>query len=150
MGPVEEKQVTVAVVATARELRTWLLKALRQMVASQKLGSQARDVKTLNRILSAGQRYRTLEPTAEGPVLRETVRMDDPVAVLLPVAEAIAELLCHDSLSRIHRCGNDACVLWFYDRTKAQRRRWCSMEVCGNQAKVNAFRERQRRRAAHA
>jgi predicted RNA-binding Zn ribbon-like protein len=148
MDPSEEKQVTPVVVTTAKELRRWLLEVLRQAGANHRLGSRARAVQTLNRVLSAGPRYRTLVPGSDGPVLRESVRSDKPVAVLLPVAEATAELLCHDNLSLVRKCGNDACVLWFYDRTKSKRRRWCSMEVCGNQAKVNAFRQRQRRRAA--
>jgi predicted RNA-binding Zn ribbon-like protein len=42
----------------------------------------------------------------------------------------------------VRRCEGVDCVLWFYDRTKAHRRRWCSMEGCGNRAKVARFRSR--------
>nr|WP_254214234.1 CGNR zinc finger domain-containing protein [Burkholderia multivorans] len=33
-------------------------------------------------------------------------------------------------------------MLWFLDRTKSHRRRWCSKALCGNRQKVAAFRRR--------
>jgi predicted RNA-binding Zn ribbon-like protein len=64
---------------------------------------------------------------------------------LAPVAESVAELLAHADFDLVRRCEGKQCVLWFYDRTKAHRRRWCSPQVCGNRAKVAAFRARARR-----
>ena len=61
---------------------------------------------------------------------------------LAPVAESIAELLSHTDFDLIRHCEGGQCVLWFYDRTKAHRRRWCSPQFCGNRAKVAAFRAR--------
>jgi predicted RNA-binding Zn ribbon-like protein len=39
-------------------------------------------------------------------------------------------------------------VLWFFDRTKSHRRRWCSMAVCGNRHKAARFRASRRDGAA--
>ncbi|HET8924006.1 MAG TPA: CGNR zinc finger domain-containing protein [Candidatus Acidoferrum sp.] len=64
---------------------------------------------------------------------------------LAPVAESLADLLAIADFNLIRRCEGERCVLWFYDRTKAHRRRWCSPQVCGNRAKVAAFRARARR-----
>jgi predicted RNA-binding Zn ribbon-like protein len=64
---------------------------------------------------------------------------------LAPVAESVAELLANADFNLVRRCEGEQCVLWFYDRTKAHRRRWCSPQVCGNRAKVAAFRARARR-----
>ena len=61
-----------------------------------------------------------------------------------PVAESVAELLSHADFDLIRHCEGGQCVLWFYDRTKAHRRRWCSPQFCGNRAKVAAFRARAR------
>jgi predicted RNA-binding Zn ribbon-like protein len=47
---------------------------------------------------------------------------------------------------RIRGCANPECVLWFYDVSKNGRRRWCSMEGCGNRAKAARFQERHRPR----
>jgi len=63
---------------------------------------------------------------------------------LAPVAESVAELLSHTDFDLIRHCEGGQCVLWFYDRTKAHRRRWCSPQFCGNRAKVAAFRARAR------
>ena len=64
-------------------------------------------------------------------------------AVLVPVAEAIAKLLVEGDFDLIRKCESEDCTLWFHDRTKSHQRRWCSMAVCGNRAKVAAFRARQ-------
>jgi predicted RNA-binding Zn ribbon-like protein len=64
---------------------------------------------------------------------------------LAPVAESVAELLFHADFDLVRHCEGGQCVLWFYDRTKAHRRRWCSPQFCGNRAKVAAFRARVRR-----
>jgi len=64
---------------------------------------------------------------------------------LAPIAESVAELLANGDFDLIRHCEGEKCVLWFYDRTKAHRRRWCSPSVCGNRAKVAAFRARSRK-----
>jgi predicted RNA-binding Zn ribbon-like protein len=64
--------------------------------------------------------------------------------LLVPVAEAMAELLETGDYQLVRRCENPNCTLLFYDRTKSHRRRWCSMAICGNRMKVAAFRARQR------
>jgi predicted RNA-binding Zn ribbon-like protein len=47
----------------------------------------------------------------------------------------------------VRKCEDSDCVLWFVDKTKAHRRRWCSMPLCGNRNKVASFRQRQQREA---
>nr|WP_256415830.1 MULTISPECIES: CGNR zinc finger domain-containing protein [unclassified Frigoribacterium] len=44
--------------------------------------------------------------------------------------------------SRLRRCTNEACGLVFFDESRAGSRRWCSMQRCGNRAKVRAHRAR--------
>jgi predicted RNA-binding Zn ribbon-like protein len=43
---------------------------------------------------------------------------------------------------RVRQCEADDCDLVFYDDSRAGSRRWCSMQRCGNRAKVRAFRAR--------
>ncbi len=43
---------------------------------------------------------------------------------------------------RIRRCAADDCGIVFHDESRTGTRRWCSMQRCGNRAKVRAFRER--------
>lgn len=43
---------------------------------------------------------------------------------------------------RIKRCAAPDCALVFHDDSRAGSRRWCSMQKCGNRAKVRAHRAR--------
>jgi predicted RNA-binding Zn ribbon-like protein len=47
-----------------------------------------------------------------------------------------------DSLPRIRECAADDCAMVFYDDSRSNNRRWCSMQRCGNRAKVRAHRAR--------
>ncbi len=66
---------------------------------------------------------------------------DDLLGIL---ANLVADLFSEVEPRRIRKC--KACVLHFRDRTKNGTRRWCSMQVCGNRAKVAAYARRRRRR----
>jgi predicted RNA-binding Zn ribbon-like protein len=48
-----------------------------------------------------------------------------------------------DELDMIRECPGDDCGYLFRDTSRG-RRRWCSMKSCGNRAKVQRFRERQK------
>jgi predicted RNA-binding Zn ribbon-like protein len=43
---------------------------------------------------------------------------------------------------RFRICGDTTCGEVFYDHSRNRSGKWCSMAVCGNRAKVRAFRER--------
>ncbi|MGR2738156.1 CGNR zinc finger domain-containing protein [Billgrantia sp. Q4P2] len=58
------------------------------------------------------------------------------------IALATLALLYSSRLPRLKECGR--CSWLFLDQSKAQRRRWCRTEVCGNRARV----ERHYRRRA--
>ncbi|AMM19688.1 hypothetical protein AX769_05435 [Frondihabitans sp. PAMC 28766] len=44
--------------------------------------------------------------------------------------------------ARLRHCAADDCSLVFFDESRAGTRRWCSMQKCGNRAKVRAHRAR--------
>ncbi len=50
--------------------------------------------------------------------------------------------LLEDKPDRVRSCDHDLCTVWFVDTSKAGRRRWCSMERCGNRAKARRHYER--------
>lgn len=64
--------------------------------------------------------------------------------LLVPLAEAASDLLCRADFGLIKKCGNPACILYFYDTTKNHARNWCSMQLCGNRMKVAAHYRRKR------
>lgn len=130
-----------AAAAKARKLReqarTWL-----ERWRSTPDRAYRGEIVTLNEIMSAGiWRYR-ISAGKDGPQIAEQFELQNADAVLPLLALQIAALVTREPASLIKRCDGSGCTLWFLDRTKAHRRRFCSASVCGNRAKVAAFRER--------
>ena len=82
--------------------------------------------------------------TKGGFHVTEQWRIDSADELIAVVAAQIASLVATEQLTLVKRCAGLGCTLWFVDRTKAHGRLFCSATVCGNRAKVAAFRERQR------
>lgn len=66
-----------------------------------------------------------------------------PLEALL-AASALTILGDRRELSRVKMCPGDNCGWLFIDETKNARRRWCSMETCGNRAKASRHYERKK------
>ena len=73
-------------------------------------------------------------------------RWDSTEVLLIPVAKAMADLVCSEDFSDVKGCEGQGCTLFFLDKTRARARRWCSMAICGNRAKQAAHRKRAKRR----
>lgn len=57
-------------------------------------------------------------------------------ALMATLAHEGAKLLASKQAVHVKRCSNPNCVLLFLDTSRTRKRRWCSMEICGNRAKV--------------
>jgi predicted RNA-binding Zn ribbon-like protein len=124
--------------AAARGMRD----VVRALVVARKANKRL-DVAALNDFLAKGKSHCELTPAKDGNlVVARRYDQTTPEGVLTPLAEAAAELLATADFKLVRACEGVDCVLWFYDRTKAHRRRWCSMEVCGNRNKIAKFRSR--------
>lgn len=116
--------------------------AVRRAVAARK-AQEPVEVDALNDHLQAYLSSPLLLHDEEGAVtLARTARGDATSSLLGPVAEAAALLLVEDDFALIKQCEHQDCILWFYDRTKSHKRRWCSMARCGNRHKAAQFRKR--------
>ena len=127
-----------ALLRKARQLREIALKAVRTRKAGKRPSLDA-----LNSFLRHSNSR--IQVVTRGGAKVETKRVYSGRTVeefLAPIAESVADLLANGDFELIRHCEGDQCVLWFYDRTKAHRRRWCSQATCGNRAKVAAFRAR--------
>jgi len=97
-----------------------------------------RDVETLNS-------YAADEPplvalSAQGTLRR--IAVDPARCALSELARdgiGVIALRAHD----LRRC--QGCGAFFLDESRGKRRRWCSMERCGNRAKVAGYRARRQR-----
>ncbi|MFF4973990.1 CGNR zinc finger domain-containing protein [Streptomyces sp. NPDC001083] len=80
---------------------------------------------------------------ASGPALRWTAGRPGPAALATVARDAVL-LISGPLLGRVKECENPTCSLLFLDDSQARRRRWCSMDRCGNLAKVAGYRARGR------
>jgi predicted RNA-binding Zn ribbon-like protein len=83
------------------------------------------------------------------PTLKLSMTAADPCgAALAALARSAIELIAGPELAQIRNCASAGCSLMFIDHSRPGRRRWCSMERCGNRAKTARYRQRQRPSAA--
>lgn len=72
-----------------------------------------------------------IEPSASG--------LDGALGRILVAAHLS---MAHGTWAQLKLCNRGCCRWAFYDTSKNQSKRWCSMEVCGNRSKGEAFRGR--------
>jgi predicted RNA-binding Zn ribbon-like protein len=102
------------------------------------------DVAAINR---AAQWSALARPALDPATLTRRWEGRDPVrAALGRVASDAIELLA-TRRERLVRCELPGCGALLLSHSRGPRRRWCSMETCGNAAKVAAHRARARQRA---
>lgn len=69
----------------------------------------------------------------------------DPIdAAMATLARDGIDLLAGSRASRVKECEHPDCSLLFLDDSQSGRRRWCSMDRCGNLMKVAGYRRRKR------
>jgi predicted RNA-binding Zn ribbon-like protein len=64
--------------------------------------------------------------------------------LLAGLAADLLDLIAGADIERVKRCAHPGCTRLYVDASRAQNRHWCGMGTCGNRAKVQAFRARQR------
>ena len=145
-----------AAASQAREMREWFRRFVRKH-AGKPLGRRdLHDLTPLNNLLARDKAYRQIENAVTGDrrgsddeglrALRWQAnrRWDNPKSLLLPIAEAMGDLVCQKDFTLVRKCEGPTCTLWFLDVSNGHGRRWCSMAVCGNRAKAAAHRARVR------
>lgn len=61
-------------------------------------------------------------------------------SALATVARDAVDLMATGLITRVRECSASDCTLLFLDESRGGRRRWCSMERCGNRAKTANYR----------
>lgn len=136
-------KVLDGVAAQARELREWLRRFVVKHKGRPLSVRNAQELEPLNALLRQDQSYLQVVVAKEGIRLDAQRRWPSPDSLLIPVAETIARLISEEDFTHIKACEGHSCTLMFADHTRAHGRRWCSMGICGNRAKVSAHRKRQ-------
>ncbi|WP_328549545.1 CGNR zinc finger domain-containing protein [Streptomyces sp. NBC_00366] len=131
----EPVPVTARDLAYARVLREALYRVVRTSMAGQE--QDPADVRLVNEAAARPDLAPQLGPvrwTAHRPAR----------AALATVARDTVLLVSGPQLDRVKECESPPCSLLFLDDSQARRRRWCSMDRCGNLAKVSGYRSRSR------
>lgn len=132
------------VASEARKLRAWAEAWLTRWSEDPEKPYDA-ELSRLNGLLARGRTHDQLQRGEDGELTIVSHPQGESAGELLAmVAREIASLVTTCDPSLVKRCAGSSCTLWFYDRTKAHRRRFCSATACGNRDKVAAFRQRQR------
>jgi predicted RNA-binding Zn ribbon-like protein len=96
----------------------------------------ARDMEALNEALSEAPARTTLKRERGSYAWDVDMRAGTALALLAPVLWTAGDLLAGPRLGRVRRCANPECGWLFLDDSRAGKRRWCSMQSCGNRAKA--------------
>ncbi|WP_353864837.1 CGNR zinc finger domain-containing protein [Svornostia abyssi] len=141
------RRLTDQVLCEARELREAIDLCVRAAVAGEALDRAA--VTLIDDwLIHAGARPQFALAADGHAQLGERAAADSPRRALGTIALDAATMLGTPAQAgRIRICAADDCSARFYDRSPAGRRRWCSMQTCGNAAKVRAHRARQKEAA---
>jgi predicted RNA-binding Zn ribbon-like protein len=91
-----------------------------------------------------------INAAAAAPPLVPALLPDGGTTIVAPTAAAALATLARDAVdlfggpfaNRIRICAAADCGLLFVDTSRPGRRRWCSMERCGNRAKIRTHRAR--------
>lgn len=141
------RRLTDEVLREARELREAIDACVQAAVAGAPLDRAA--VTLIDDwLIHAGARPQFSLAEDGHAELGERAAADSPRRALGTIALDAATMLGTPAqAARIRICAADDCSARFYDRSPAGRRRWCSMQTCGNAAKVRAHRARQKEAA---
>jgi predicted RNA-binding Zn ribbon-like protein len=141
-----------AVAAQARTLREWFRGFVRTHKGRPLEEKHLKELDPLNRLLERDDAFSRVVAGSDGTTAtfeyQKMRRWRSPESLLLPIGEMLARFVCEEDFAQVKACEGATCTLIFADHTRGHGRRWCSMSVCGNRAKVAAHRSRARNAVA--
>ena len=149
--PSSDVRAAEALTRHALELSQALRLCFRAMLKGQRVAREWTE--PINRILRVTEGHDELEWDGTTWRLGFRAREEGLEWLLAAIARSGAELIAERPDGNLRQCANPNCQILFYDGSRSERRRWCSMALCGNRDKVAAFARRQGRektRAHHA
>jgi predicted RNA-binding Zn ribbon-like protein len=138
----DKKPFASEILQQALELRKIIDSSVKHIVNKKPVANTT--ITKINDLLRYKSGYGEMVAAEDGYKKQFHAIVDEPKHLLIPIAEAFADLLCHCDLSLVRKCKNPQCVLHFYDTTKNHKRRWCIMSMCGNRIKAAAHYQRKK------
>jgi predicted RNA-binding Zn ribbon-like protein len=137
----EEIPVTSADLASARELREAIHRHAKRVVDGR---PGSRDDEGL---MTEAASHPDLVPVLRhGAMTRVPPARGAARAALSTVARDAIDMFATVDPARLRECASPECGLLFVDTSRPGRRRWCSSDACGGQARSAAYRSRSRTR----
>jgi predicted RNA-binding Zn ribbon-like protein len=131
-------------VARLIALRTLLRRLAEKLISGEALDE--RDSHALNSYLNVPVRAKLFQH--QNGVHSELVPLRPGWPwILSRIAASFADMLALNRPDRLKYCPNEGCKWIFYDRTKANTRRWCNDRTCGNRDRVRRSRNRDKKTA---
>jgi predicted RNA-binding Zn ribbon-like protein len=123
----------------AKELREGLRQVLRGHHDPDEMNRAS--IEELNDIAGRLPLHIHFDPTG----VPHLVPAEDGVSgALTALLARIPEAMSNGTWERLKACSLDSCQWAFFDHSKNQSRRWCSMKTCGNKSKTRDYRSRQK------
>lgn len=132
--PIDNKHLTTRLHTDVLALRNAFKSAYAAQVSG--LPASAKKLSTINKYLILHSTTQLLQCKSGQYTLQPTRKNLSPEMILGQLAHAGALLLASPQAQQLKCCENPDCVLTFVDTSRNKKRRWCSMEECGNRAKV--------------
>jgi predicted RNA-binding Zn ribbon-like protein len=136
----EEFETGSQMLEAARRYRQNLRSAVQHIAAKGSVPT--RILRLTNGLLAKRNHWLSVVQQPSRIILKDHWIVQEPADVCVPVAHSFAHLVGSADLTRIRKCKNPECVLFFYDTSKSATRAWCSLDICGNKLRVAAFRDR--------
>jgi len=139
----EDEAGAAAALETARTLREAIYRLFSAVAADTAPPRNA--LEALNAALPEALSGLQIVPSVSGFAWHRSDAADSLAAPLRLIVRSAAELLtAYDTLPRVRECDGADCTWLFLDQSRNRSRRWCSMESCGNRAKVRRHYRRTR------
>jgi predicted RNA-binding Zn ribbon-like protein len=135
-----DPKAAFAVLARAVRLRDALRNAFGAMVRSERIPRDGAEA--INEVLRITEGHDELVNNGAAWKLEFIAREGGLDWLLAAIARSAAEILVEGREARLRSCANPGCELFFCDKSRTHRRRWCSMAICGNRHKVASFARR--------
>jgi len=135
-----------AVAAAAFTQAITLREAIYRLFAAVAQGHHAdtADVHAVNVVLSVAMAQARLRQTSAGFQWDWLTNGAALEVMLWPIARSTVELLIVPDVMRVKQCPGPQCGWLFLDTSRNQSRRWCTMKLCGNRARVQQHYQRTR------
>ena len=125
-------------IPAAKRLRAAVWASAEAIIDSRSI--PASDRLTLNTFAALPSLARQLQPDGG----QTWLRAPEAAALFSSIARDMIEVATGPLAARVRRCEGVNCAIPFVDTSRPGSRRWCSMDRCGNRAKVAAHRRRHR------